>query len=70
VALVYFAGNDIEINHVNYVILVGAALADSRDVEAETVSYEMVMRVLDGARTLRIVILDACRNNPFTANMH
>ena len=69
-ALVYFAGHGIEINRVNYLIPIDAKLADSRDVKHETVSYEDFVEAIGGARALRIIILDACRNNPFKANMH
>jgi uncharacterized caspase-like protein len=68
-ALVYFAGHGIEINRVNYLIPVDAKLADSRDVKLETVSYEDVAEAIGGAKALRIIILDACRNNPFKAMM-
>jgi tetratricopeptide (TPR) repeat protein len=69
-ALVYFAGHGIEINRVNYLIPVDAKLSDSGDVELETVSYEAVLNAVGGAKALRIIILDACRNNPYKANMH
>jgi uncharacterized caspase-like protein len=68
-ALVYFAGHGIEINRVNYLIPVDAKLADSRDVKRETVSYEDFAEAIGGAKALRIIILDACRNNPFKASM-
>jgi uncharacterized caspase-like protein len=68
-ALVYFAGHGIEINRVNYLIPIDAKLADSADVELETVSYEALLNAVGGARALRIIILDACRNNPFKASM-
>jgi tetratricopeptide (TPR) repeat protein len=68
-ALVYFAGHGIEVNRVNYLIPVDAKLADSRDVKHETVSYDDVAEAIGGARALRIIILDACRNNPFKAQM-
>jgi Tfp pilus assembly protein PilF len=69
-ALVYFAGHGIEVNRVNYLIPVDAKLADSRDVKHETVSYEDFAEAIGGAKALRIIILDACRNNPFKAQMH
>jgi tetratricopeptide (TPR) repeat protein len=69
-ALVYFAGHGIEINRVNYLIPVDAKLADSGDVELETISYEAMLNAVGGAKALRIIILDACRNNPFKAQMH
>jgi tetratricopeptide (TPR) repeat protein len=69
-ALVYFAGHGIEVNRVNYLIPTDAKLADSRDVKHETVSYEDVADAIGGAKALRIIVLDACRNNPFKAQMH
>jgi hypothetical protein len=69
-ALVYYAGHGIEINRANYLIPVDATLADSGDVEFETVSYDSVMNAIRGARALRIIVLDACRNNPYKAQMH
>jgi tetratricopeptide (TPR) repeat protein len=69
-ALVYFAGHGIEMNKVNYLIPVDATLVDERDVKAQAVSYEELLDAVDGARMLRLVILDACRENPFKAHMH
>jgi tetratricopeptide (TPR) repeat protein len=68
-ALVYFAGHGIEINRTNYLLPVDAKLADSRDVKHETVSYEDFAEAIGGAKALRIIILDACRDNPFKAQM-
>jgi tetratricopeptide (TPR) repeat protein len=68
-AMVYFAGHGIEIDRVNYLIPVDAQLHDDRDVEAETVSYRELLKTVDGARALRLVVLDACRNNPFKERM-
>jgi uncharacterized caspase-like protein len=68
-ALVYFAGHGIEMSRINYLIPVDATLADDRDVKAQTVSYEELLEAIDGARMLRLVILDACRDNPFKGRM-
>jgi tetratricopeptide (TPR) repeat protein len=69
-ALVYFAGHGIEVNRINYLLPIDAKLADSRDVKHETVSYEDFAEAIGGAKALRIIVLDACRNNPFKAHMH
>jgi Tfp pilus assembly protein PilF len=69
-ALVYFAGHGIEINRVNYLIPVDAKLDDDRDVKDEAVSYEALLNAIAGARALRLVVLDACRSNPFRERMH
>jgi uncharacterized caspase-like protein len=68
-ALVYFAGHGIEMNGVNYLIPVDAKVADSRDVDDETISYEKLLKAAGGAHALRIIILDACRDNPFKKHM-
>jgi tetratricopeptide (TPR) repeat protein len=68
-ALIYFAGHGIEIDRVNYLIPVDARLVDDRDVNTETVSYEELLSTIGGARALRLVILDACRVNPFKERM-
>jgi tetratricopeptide (TPR) repeat protein len=68
-ALIYFAGHGIEINGINYLIPVDAKLADERDVEAETVPYEDLLSTVERAKVLRLIILDACRINPFKERM-
>jgi tetratricopeptide (TPR) repeat protein len=68
-ALIYFAGHGIEINGVNYLIPVDAKLADEREVEAETVPYEDLLSTVGRAKMLRLIILDACRVNPFKDRM-
>jgi uncharacterized caspase-like protein len=68
-ALIYFAGHGIEIERVNYLIPTDARLLDDRDVKAEAVSYEELLSTVNGARALRLVVLDACRVNPFKDQM-
>jgi tetratricopeptide (TPR) repeat protein len=68
-ALVYFAGHGIEIDRVNYLIPTDARLLDDRDIKAEAVSYEELLSAADGAKALRLVVLDACRVNPFKDQM-
>jgi tetratricopeptide (TPR) repeat protein len=69
-ALVYFAGHGIEIDRVNYLIPIDAKLDDDRDVKEEAVSYETVLNATGNARALKLIILDACRKNPFKDRMH
>jgi tetratricopeptide (TPR) repeat protein len=68
-ALVYFAGHGIEIEHSNYVIPTDARLVDDRDVKTEAISYEELLSTVANARQLRLVVLDACRTNPFKDQM-
>jgi uncharacterized caspase-like protein len=65
IAVVYYAGHGIEVEGVNYLVPVDAVLERDADVEDEAVSLDRVLRALDPAKRLRLVILDACRDNPF-----
>jgi uncharacterized caspase-like protein len=65
VAVVYYAGHGIEIHGTNYLIPVDAKLASDRDAEDEAVELDRLINAVDGAKQLSLVILDACRDNPF-----
>src|SRR5262249_18882262 len=69
IAVVYYAGHGIEFDGVNYLIPVDAELASDVDVDDETISLDRVLRMLDPVKRLRLVILDACRENPFAKKM-
>jgi tetratricopeptide (TPR) repeat protein len=69
-AVVYYAGHGIEINGTNYLIPVDAKLVIDRDVEFEAIALDKVMTAVEGAKKLRLVVLDACRDNPFANQMH
>jgi tetratricopeptide (TPR) repeat protein len=68
-AVIYFAGHGVEVSGTNYLVPVDAKFASDRDVPDEAVSLDRVIAAIEGARKMRIVILDACRNNPFLVNM-
>ena len=69
IALVYYAGHGIEIDKQNYLVPVDAALRNDGEVEFEAIPLDLVLRSVEGARKLRLVIVDACRENPFLASM-
>ena len=69
VALVFYAGHGIEVDRRNYLIPVDARLANDRRLRFEAVALDDVMASLDAVKGVRIVLLDACRNNPFAAAM-
>ncbi|MEC9369653.1 MAG: SUMF1/EgtB/PvdO family nonheme iron enzyme [Pseudomonadota bacterium] len=69
VALIYYAGHGIEVDKRNYLIPVDAELRDGRDADLEALPLDVVMGTVEGARKLRLVVLDACRDNPFRAKM-
>lgn len=68
-ALVYYAGHGLELNGKNWLVPVDAKLARATDLPDEAVPVERVLDRLSGAKKLRIVVLDACRTNPFLARM-
>lgn len=66
VGLFYYAGHGIQIRGINYLIPVGATIVSEEEVEYESVDVGLVLAQMAAARNqLNIVILDACRNNPF-----
>src|SRR5262245_53426901 len=69
IAVIYYAGHGIEIGGVNYLIPVDAKLAGDRDAQDEAILIERLVQSVDEAKRLRLIILDACRDNPFVANM-
>ncbi len=68
-AMVYYAGHGIEVNGQNYLIPIDARFASDRDVQFEAIPLDQVMASLEGAKKLKLVVLDACRVNPFAAQM-
>ena len=69
IAVVYFSGHGLEMNGENYLVPVDAKLTSDRDVADEAVTLDRLMQATEGAHQLRLVILDACRNNPFLSKM-
>jgi multidrug efflux pump subunit AcrA (membrane-fusion protein) len=69
IAVVYYAGHGIEVDGTNYLVPADARLASDFDVEDETVSLDRLLKALDPVKRLRLVILDACRENPFSNSM-
>jgi formylglycine-generating enzyme required for sulfatase activity len=69
IAVVFYAGHGMEMNGVNYLIPVDATLVRDVDMEDEAISLDRVIRTLEPARRLQLVILDACRDNPFLRSM-
>jgi tetratricopeptide (TPR) repeat protein len=68
-ALVYYAGHGMELAGQNWLIPTDAVLTRSSDVPDEAVPLDRILERVRAAKKLRIVILDACRNNPFLSRM-
>lgn len=69
IAVVYYAGHGIEIRESNYLIPTDAKLVNERDADDEAIPLDRVLSALEGAKRLRLVILDACRDNPFASKI-
>ena len=66
IGLFYYAGHGIQAQGRNYLIPVTAKIERETDLEIEAVSADWILSQMDYARTrLNLVVLDACRNNPF-----
>lgn len=69
VAVVYYAGHGIEVDGTNYLVPVDAVLERDTDIYDEALSLDRVLVSVEPAKQLRLVMLDACRDNPFARSM-
>jgi hypothetical protein len=66
VSLFYYAGHGVQVRGANYLVPVGANPTREADVDFQMVDIALVLRQMEGSGAkLNLVILDACRNNPF-----
>ena len=65
-AVVYYAGHGMEVGGVNYLVPVDARLAVDRDIQYEAVPLSQILNAADTAKKIKLIMLDACRDNPFT----
>ncbi len=66
VALFYYSGHGLQVQGVNWLVPVDANPTRPKDLDFQMVDADLVLRQMDGSGTrLNIVLLDACRNNPF-----
>jgi tetratricopeptide (TPR) repeat protein len=68
-AVIYYAGHGIELNGINYLLPVDAKLQRASHVGDEALPLDRLISKVEAAKKLRLVILDACRNNPFASRM-
>ncbi|MBU1009977.1 MAG: caspase family protein [Bacteroidetes bacterium] len=66
VCLFYYAGHGVQVDGMNYLIPTDATLQDKTDCKFEAISVNFVVEEFESfPNNVNIVILDACRNNPF-----
>jgi uncharacterized caspase-like protein len=69
IAVIYYAGHGIEVDGTNYLVPIDAVLERDTDAYDEAISLDRILQAIEPAKQLRLVILDACRDNPFAKNM-
>src|SRR5215470_11556580 len=65
-AVFYYAGHGVEIEGNNWLLPTDAELKSDLDARTEAIGLQSAMEAVSAAKTLGLVILDACRNNPFS----
>jgi uncharacterized caspase-like protein len=64
-AMIYFAGHGMEIGGQTYVLPTDVKLEKDLDADLEAIKLDVILETVQRARGLGLVVLDACRNNPF-----
>jgi hypothetical protein len=65
----YYAGHGFQYNGENYLVPVEARVDDEVSVQYETTRLNDVLTALNYAKGVKIMVLDACRNNPFVSQL-
>src|SRR6185312_8106586 len=68
-ALVFYAGHGVQVDHDNYIIPADAKLEREHDLLYEALSLDLFLGEISQAKKVGILLLDACRNNPFVERM-
>jgi tetratricopeptide (TPR) repeat protein len=68
-AMIYFAGHGLQLDGKNYLVPIDAKLLADRDVQDEAVPLDRVITAVDRVRKFGLIVVDACRNNPFLTDM-
>ena len=65
----YYAGHGLQFNGENYLVPVEARVEDEISVQYETTRLNDVVTALNFSKGVKIMVLDACRNNPFVSQL-
>jgi len=65
VALFFYAGHGLQVFGENYLVPVDAELSDEADLDFSALKIDLVLRQMEREPRIKMVILDACRDNPF-----
>jgi tetratricopeptide (TPR) repeat protein len=68
--LFYFSGHGVQVNGQNYLIPVDARISRESDIKYQSVQVDWVLdRMRDAGNELNVIVLDACRNNPYARSL-
>jgi uncharacterized caspase-like protein len=68
-AIVHYSGHGIEINGKNYLVPIAAELNQAGDADREAIAFEQIYAAIERVRGMKLILLDACRDNPFAARL-
>ena len=63
-AIFYYAGHGFQVDHKNYLVPIDAVITKPEEVGEQTIDLQQLTIGLENGRSSRLIILDACRNNP------
>ena len=69
IGLFFYAGHGISLNGQNYLVPIDASPQTAGDIEFDCEPADRIVSKMEDARTTNIIVLDACRNNPFERSM-
>ena len=67
IAVIYYSGHGMEMNGANYLLPADTALKLDLPVQDQAVTLDRVLESIQGAKRMKLVIVDACRDKPFGA---
>jgi formylglycine-generating enzyme required for sulfatase activity len=68
-ALIFYAGHGVQVDHENFLLPADAKLEREHDLVYEALSLDLFLGEVSQAKRVGILLLDACRNNPFVDRM-
>ncbi|SDL73539.1 caspase family protein [Aliiruegeria lutimaris] len=69
VSLLFYAGHGFQVDGQNFLVPVDAEIASAEDITRQTIALNEIVGEMQRSEGIRIVILDACRDNPFGADV-
>jgi len=69
VALFFYAGHGIQVAGENYLVPSDANLQEESDINVELIPVKALLKQMEGSVDTKIILLDACRDNPFSAGL-